>query len=370
MSNPNAAALVQKLRDIAARNRLPAEEFIALLDATFRHCGLSAGDAAVAADVVAYGTLHGSDAHGAVQMPLWVTGLLDGTIKSAPDIKVTSSLPCCAVMDADNGLGLVMGTRAIDKAVDLAKKHGMGAVAVRNSSHFGGAGYFAERAARQGLIGFAFTNASPAIAPTGSKEALLGTNPIGAAFPLPEPDPIVLDMATSMAARSRIRYMLALGQKTIPEGWALDPDGRPTNDPGLAVKGSVLPIGGPKGYGLALMVELLCSALSDGEPGFQVTYENVVKRPSTISQFFFAMNPEGFVGLDAYGRRAAHIADQVRAAKPIDGEAAPRLPGARGQAFDRRSRAEGLAMFDNLRHALKLVAETIEKRSNAFPGEV
>ena len=144
------------------------------------------------------------------------------------------------------------------------------------------------------------------------KEALLGTNPIGAAFPLPDADPIVLDMATSVVARSRIRYMLALGQKTIPDGWALDPDGKPTIDPAVAVKGSVLPIGGPKGYALSLMVELLCSALSDGEPGFQVTYENVVKRPSTISQFFFAMNPEGFVGLDRYGKRAAHIADKVK----------------------------------------------------------
>jgi LDH2 family malate/lactate/ureidoglycolate dehydrogenase len=359
----NAASLVQKLRDAAGRDRIPAEQFIALLGETFRHGGLSAEDAAIAAEVAAYGTLHGSHAHGAVQMPLYMTGLVDGTIKSTPKIAITSNLPCCMVMDADNALGLVVSRHAIDKAIELAKQYGLGAVAVRNSSHFGGAGYYAERAARQGLIGFAFTNASPAIAPTGSKEALLGTNPVGVAFPLPDADPIVADMATSVVARSRIRYMLALGQRTLPDGWALDPDGSPTTDPAVAVKGSVLPIGGPKGYALALMVELLCSALSDGEPGFQVTYENVVKRPSTISQFFFAMNPEGFVGLDAYGKRAGHIADKVRAAKAIDGEAPPRLPGTRGQAFDRKSRAEGLAMFDNLRHALKLVADVIEKRS-------
>ena len=135
-----------------------------------------------------------------------------------------------------------------------------------------------------------------------------------------------MDMATSVVARSRIRAMLALGVKELPDGWALDPDGKPTNDPAIAVKGSVLPIGGPKGYALSLMVELLCSALSDGEPGFQVTYENVVKRPSTISQFFFAMNPQGFVGLDAYGKRAAHIAGKLKSAKPIDG--APRAAAA------------------------------------------
>src|SRR5262245_10224047 len=342
---------------------MAATDFVTLIADTFRYAGLSDADADIAAEVAAYGTLHGSDAHGAVQMPLYVTGLLDGTIKSRPDVKTTNNLPCCMVMDADNALGLVIGQHAIDAAVELTKKFGMGAVAVRNSSHFGGAGYFSERAAKQGLIGFAFTNASPAIAPTGSKEALLGTNPIGAAFPLPGGEPIVMDMATSIVARSRIRYMLALGQKTIPDGWALDPDGKPTTDPAVAVKGSVLPIGGPKGYALSLMVELLCSALSDGEPGFQVTYENVVKRPSTISQFFFAMNPAGFVGLDRFGQRAGHIAGVLEKAKRIEGAAPPRLPGARGFAIERKSRGEGLAMFDNLRHALRSVADIIEKRA-------
>jgi LDH2 family malate/lactate/ureidoglycolate dehydrogenase len=129
------------------------------------------------------------------------------------------------------------------------------------------------------------------------------------------------------------------------------------------VKGSVLPIGGPKGYALSLMVELLCSALSDAEPGMKVTYENVVKRPSEISQFFFAMNPEGFVGAERYGKRAAHVADVLRNAKPIEGAQPPRLPGARGHAFNRKAQAEGLAMFDNLRHALKTVADLVEKRA-------
>ncbi len=359
----SAAGLAQRLRDAAGADRVPVDGFTLLVSELFRHAGLSASDAGIAAEVAVYGQLRGSDAHGAVQLPLYVTGLLDGTIKHSPNTVTTNSLPCCIVMDADHGLGLIVGRHAIDAAIGLAKTHGLGAVAVRNSSHFGGAGYFSERAAKQGLIGFAFTNASPAIAPTGAREAVLGTNPIGVAFPLPDADPIIADLATSVVARSRIRAMLALGQKTIPEGWAIDPDGRPTVDPAVAVKGSVLPIGGPKGYALSLMVELLCSALSDAEPGMQVTYENVVKRPSTISQFYFAMNPAGFVGLDRYGKRAAHIADTLKRAKPIEGAPPPRLPGTRGFAIERKSKAEGLAMFDNLRHALRSVADIIEKRA-------
>jgi LDH2 family malate/lactate/ureidoglycolate dehydrogenase len=358
-----ATAIVQQLRDVAGRDRMAVADFTAAIANLFRYAGLSEADAELAAEVAVHAQLHGSDAHGCVQLPLYITGLLDGTIKSTPAIKTTSKLPCCVTMDADHGLGLIVGTRATDAAIDLAKTYGLGAVAVRNSSHFSTAGFYSERAANQGLIGFAFTNASTAIAPTGSKEALLGTNPIGAGFPLPEGEPIVMDMATSIVARSRIRYMLALGQKALPEGWALDPDGKPTVDPAVAIKGSVLPIGGAKGYALSLVVELLCSALSDGEPGFQVTYENVVKRPSTISQFFCVMNPAGFVAQEDYEKRAAFIADKVTKAQPIDPAVPPRLPGARGHAVARQSQAEGVTMVDNLRHALRTVADLIEKRA-------
>lgn len=356
-----AAEVVQRLSSAAALKKMPAADFLALLRDTFSYAGLSDADAAIAAEVAGHGTLHGSDAHGAVQLPLYVVGLLDGTIKATPNVQVTSNLPACKVMDADHALGLVIGQKAIDAAIEMAKTHGMGAVAVRKSSHNGTAGYYSERAAEHGLIGMAFTNAMPAIAPTGSTEALLGTNPIGAGFPLPGADPIIVDLATSVVARSRIRAMLTQG-KMLPEGWAIDPDGKPTSDPAIAVKGSVLPIGGPKGYALALMVELLCSALSDAEPGFRILYENMAKRPSNIAQFYMALNPEGFVARDRYEARAAHVADVVTKAKPMAGAEPPRLPGARGHAINRRSLAEGVVISDNLSSALKNVAKLIESR--------
>lgn len=358
----NAAEIAKRLNEAAGQKKIDADEFVRLLRDTFRHAGLSESDAAIAADVAGHGTLHGSDAHGAVQMPLYITGLLDGTIKSRPDVKITGNLPCCKLIDADQSLGLVIGQKAIDAAIEMAKTHGMGAVAVRRSSHNGTAGYYSERAAEQGLIGMAFTNAMPAIAPTGSTEALLGTNPIGAAFPLPDADPIIIDMATSVVARSRIRAMQALG-KPLPEGWALDAEGRPTTDPAVAVKGSVLPIGGPKGYALALMVELLCSALSDAEPGFQVTYENMVKRPSNIAQFYLALNPAGFVDMKRYEARAGHVAEVITRAKPMAGSPGPRLPGARGHAANRAAKVHGLAVTDNLANALKNTARIIESRN-------
>jgi LDH2 family malate/lactate/ureidoglycolate dehydrogenase len=357
---PDKAALAARLRQTAAAANLAPAALAALVADVFVHCGVPQRDAEIGAEVALWAQTHGSDSHGVVHLPLYTRGLLDGTIKSNPAIATTQALPCSIVMDADHALGLVASRRAMDMAIDIAKNYGVGAVAVRNSSHFGAAGYYVDHAAALGLIGLAFTNASPAIAPTGGIEGLFGTNPIGVGFPLREAEPIVADMATAMVARSRIRHMLAAGQKSIPEGWALDPSGRPTTDPAAAVRGSVLPVGGPKGYALSLMVEVLCSALSDGEPGFQVTYENVVKRPSNICHFFLALDPRGFAGMQAYETRMAHIAAMVGKAKPMGDAAPPRLPGARGHAVKRKVAAEGIAMFDNLRAALNNVAGMIE----------
>jgi LDH2 family malate/lactate/ureidoglycolate dehydrogenase len=365
MTTPMAdiAALAERLRKIAGSEHVSPPVLARLVSDVFEHCGAPLADAEIGAEVALWAQLHGSDSHGVVHLPLYVRGLLDRTIKARPAFATTQPMPCCAVLDADNGLGLVASRRATDMAIDIAKKYGLGAVAVRNSSHFGAAGYYADRAAEQGLIGLAFTNAMPAIAPTGGIEGLLGTNPIGAAFPIPGAEPIIADMATAVVARSRIRHALAAGQKSIPEGWALDPSGRPTTDPAIAVKGSLLPIGGPKGYALSLMVEILCSALSDGEPGFQVTYENMVKRPSNICQFFLVINPGGFAGNERYGARVTYVAEVIGKAKAMEGETPPRLPGARGHAVKRKAVAEGIAMFGNLRGALNNVAGMIESHT-------
>lgn len=341
----------QQAEKISASERVSASDLSEFVKQVFLTCGVGEDDAQIATDVSIYAQLRGSQSHGVLHLPLYVRGLLDETIKCAPEFEFEDNLPCTRVMDADNGLGLVASRCALDTAIELAKNFGMGAVAIRNSSHFGMAGYYVDYAAQQDLIAFSFTNASPAIAPTGSAEALFGTNPIGVGFPVPDADPIVVDMATAMVARSRIKQNL-VGGKSIPEGWALDPDGQPTTDADLAVKGSVLPIGGPKGYGLALMVELLCTALSDGQPGFEVTYENQVKRSSRIGQFILVLNPDGFAGTKAYGKRAAHIADITKNAAAIDSASPPRLPGARGADLRRKYEADGIPMTQALKRAL------------------
>lgn len=345
------AYLPDALRDIVAAERVGVDRLSAFVCDLFMAAGVPEEDAGIATEILVYAQLRGSQAHGVLHMPLYLTGLVDGTIKARPEITTEQSLPCTRVMDADNALGIVASRRALDMAIGLAREYGLGAVAVRNSSHFGVAGYYCDYAADRGMISWSFSNASPAIAPSGGIEPLFGTNPIGVGFPLPDADPIVLDMATAKVARSRIKQAASLGEK-IPADWALDPDGNPTTDPDLAVAGSVLPIDGPKGYGLALMTELLCSAVSDNEPGFQILYENQARRPSLIGQFMLVMNPEGFVGMERYGKRAAHIAERVQSSRAKEEGNSPRLPGARGHALERDYRANGIPVTPVLKTSL------------------
>jgi L-2-hydroxycarboxylate dehydrogenase (NAD+) len=344
---------------ITARERVGADELAAVVRDVFVACGVPDADAEIATEVSVYAQLRGSASHGVLHLPLYVRGLLDKTVKSKPAFRWTRSLPATAVLDADNGLGLVANRRAIEEAIAMAETYGLGAVAIRDSSHCGMSGYYADFAARRGMIAMSLSNAAPAMAPTGGRIPMFGTNPIGFAFPLPDDDPIVIDMSTAMVARSRIRRAASEG-RSIPLGWALDPEGNPTTDPEQAVAGQVLPIGGPKGYGLALMVEMLCSALSDGRPGMDVTYENVVKRPSRVGQFVLAMNPDGFSGIARYNARAHRIAEEIRNAPAFDPADPPRLPGARGHSLAEEYAAHGIPVTAPLVDALSTAVGYLE----------
>jgi len=357
--------MAERLRAAAASERLAYADFFSLVGDLFCATGLTEEDARIAAEVALYPQLCGSDSHGVVTMPLYVTGLLDRTIKPRPAVRSEHPKDGTLVIDADNGLGLVESRKAMDRVIELAAAHGIGAAAMRNSSHFGAAGYYGDRAAARGMIGIAASNASPAIAPTGGVAALLGTNPIGAGVPLPGAAPMVLDMATAVVARSRIRQMLSSGERTIPEGWALDPAGRPTTDAEAAIAGSVLPIGGAKGYGLALLVEVLCSALSDGSPGDEITYENVVKRPSGIGHFFLAIDPAGFAGSNAFGRRADRLAKTIGTSAGCGGGPPPRLPGGRAQASRAERLRSGIPIAPNLKAALMQTAAILDRHPAA-----
>lgn len=307
-----------------------------------------------AAEAIVYPQLRGSISHGIFHLPLYLGSLRSGAINPAPDFVWDGQGTPHRTLDADNALGAVAGRAGMAAALEAAQTFGVGLCAVRASNHFGVGAFYAKLAADRGMIGIALSNASATMAPWGGTQPLLGTNPLAMAFPLAGETPLIIDMASSAIARARLRKAKEAGE-TIPESWALGPDGNPTSDAAAAMDGTVLPFGGAKGYGIALAVELLCASLAGGPHGWETRrLSSPGQQPAGISHFFLAIDPtrsEGTAG--AFAEHAAEAAAAIRGSQPAPGGGVPRLPGDRSMALERERRENGIPIDDKLHAALR-----------------
>jgi LDH2 family malate/lactate/ureidoglycolate dehydrogenase len=257
-------------------------------------------DAHVVADVLVTADARGIPSHGIVRLHThYGKGLRVGTIAPKADVKVVSETSATLLLDGGNGLGHVIAHNAMERCIEKARHAHLAAVCVRNSNHFGIAGYYAMMALRRDLIGVCMTNARPTVAPTHSRVAALGTNPIAVAIPAGKERPIVLDMATSVVPIGKITLLDLLG-KRIPAGWGIDSAGEGTNEPGKVLAGgAALPLGGAevtagyKGYGLALVVDVLSGLLSGAGSSFGVGDPDG-PRPANVGHFFLAIDVGAF----------------------------------------------------------------------------
>jgi len=274
--------------------------------------------------------LRGVASHGVVRLPIYIKRLADGGTNATPKPRIVRQTRTTAVFDGDNGLGHLVGIKAMELAIEKASEGDCTFVAVRNSNHFGTAAYYAEMAARHDMIGFSFTiGAINHMAPWGGAEALLGNNPFAVAFPSREAFPVVLDMACSVAARGKI-IVAAKEGKPIPPDWATGPDGHPTTDAVEALKGFVIPIGGPKGYALTLTVGLLSTMLSGAFFGRDVgeLYEKTAEAQNS-GHLFGVLPVASFDDLDSYLDRMDKAISDIRGAKKASGVERIYLPGER-----------------------------------------
>jgi LDH2 family malate/lactate/ureidoglycolate dehydrogenase len=209
----------------------------------------------------------------------------------------------------------------------MAREHGIAAVGVKNSNHFGIGAYYAMMGLKDDMIAVVCTNTSPLMAPFGGKEAFLGTNPIAIAIPAGDQYPVVLDMATSLVPRGKIEVAARKGEK-IPVGWAIDADGRPTQDPAEALKGTLLPMGGPKGYGLALMVDILAGILTEAAFGDNIgSLFGDMDKPQNVGHFMLAIDPSGFRSLDRFKTTMDNLIVSIKNSAPAEGVKELFLPG-------------------------------------------
>jgi LDH2 family malate/lactate/ureidoglycolate dehydrogenase len=349
----------------------PIEALREFCTRVFLHFGVPKNDAMQAAEVLASADLRGIDSHGVARLHSYFDMLSEGRINPKPEIKVVRSTLSTATVDGDNGLGLVVGPQANRTAMDMAEKAGSGWVSVRNTNHFGIAGYYVLKAQERDLIGWAMTNSTMLVTPLWGAERMLGTNPIAIAFPGKEEPPIVVDMATSAAAYGKIEIARWRGEP-IPEGWAIDSQGRPTTNPNDMVDGgALLPLGsdrdrgGHKGYGLAIMVDVLCGALSGANwgpfaPPFALRQE-IPKRSvgKGIGHFFGAMRIDGFMDGDSFKRQIDDYIRVFRATKPAPGTNGPLIPGDPEREMEQVRRKKGVPLVLPVLKELRDISQKI-----------
>jgi LDH2 family malate/lactate/ureidoglycolate dehydrogenase len=282
------------------------------------------------ADIVAHSLvdadLCGVGSHGVSRLTDYLKRLEAGLVKRETNITLIRETTTTALLDADNGWGQVASVQAMDTAITKALEHGTGFVGVRNSNHNGTAAYYTRIAAERGCIGIATTNTSALMVPFGAMEPSLGTNPISISVPAgPGKDPVVLDMATSNVARGKIILASKKGE-SIPEGWAITKDGEPTTDPIKALQGYILPMG-PKGSGLAIIVDILSGVLTGALFGKQIPRMYDDPEPQQIGHFFGAISVEAFMDMPFFSQRMKEKVDETVNSTPMKGFDRVYMPG-------------------------------------------
>lgn len=282
--------------------------------------GMPDDDAWVTARCLVEADLRGVETHGVVRLPHYLNRVRLGLMKVRPDIRVTRTTPVAAAVDGDDGFGFVVATRAMTEALDMAATYGIGMVAVRRSNHFGMAASYVLQAVRAGFMSMVFTNASRSMPPWGGRDAVLGTSPFAASAPGGEGPPFVLDMAPAVVARGKIRLAAKRGQP-IPEGWGLDKEGRPTTDPNAVLDdGVVLPIGGPKGSALSMMMDIFGGVFTGSAFAGDVTNHTLeFTKPSDVGHFMLAIKPGLFVSEADFRTRMDVLTSRVKGGRRAHG---------------------------------------------------
>ncbi len=288
--------------------------------------GVSREDAQVVADTLVFSDLRGVSSHGVARLATYVRRVKLGLINPRALPCVVRKTVSTALVDGGNGFGQVATVKAINLAIEMAGAAGVAVVGVRNSNHFGTAAYYAMVAVKAGMIGMVLSNAAPAMAPWGGTLAMLGTNPLAVGIPAREEPPILLDMSTSVAARGKIRLAARKGEM-IPEGWALDSKGQPTRVPQEALTGTLLPISGPKGYGLALVIDLLAGLLTGSGFGRGVKALDDLSGPVRAGHFVAAVSVDAFADPVGFLADVDSLIREIRQCPRMAGVQRIYLPG-------------------------------------------
>jgi len=313
---------------------VPLEMLERFMIEVFVKTGVPEADAKICAEVLAEADRRGIESHGIARFKtIYIDRIEAGIINPFTNIEVVRETPTTVVLDGNNGMGQVIATKAMELAIQKASKLGMGMVAVRNSNHYGIAGYYASMAIKAGMIGITGTNARPSVAPTFGVENLLGTNPLTFGMPSDEPFPFLIDCATSIIQRGKVEVYARLG-KPLPKGWVIDKNGESKTDSAQVLEdlskgdAALVPLGGIgektsgyKGYGYATVVEILSSALQGGAFLTALSgYKDGRREPHRLGHFFIAIDIKAFTELEDFKKTTGSILRQLRNSTKMPGQ--------------------------------------------------
>ena len=338
--------------------KYPPEKLRDFSQKTFEFFDVPKEDAKLASEVLSMSDIRGIDSHGVARLHTYFDMLENKRINPKPNIKIIRESLSTATVDGDNGLGLVVGPKANEIAMNKASEAGTGWVSVSNTNHYGIAGYYVIKALEKDLIGWSMTNTTKLVAPLWGAERMLGTNPIAIAFPAKEEPPIIIDLATCAAAYGKIEIANRKSDK-IPEGWAIDSEGNQNINPEKMINGgALLPLGsdrergGHKGYGLAIMVDFLCAVLSGANwgpftPPFALRQEIPEKSVGKgIGHFFGAMRVDAFIDPDEFKMQTDDYIRTMRSTKPAPGTNGPIIPGDPEREAEEIRSKEGIPLVE------------------------
>lgn len=320
-----------------------ADRLIAFAEAVLTALGLPDVDAHLVADSLVRADLWGHQSHGVMRLSWYAARIRAGVVRATTETETIVDAGAVAVLDGRDGVGQVIASRAAREAIRRAKAHGIGAVAVRNSNHFGTAAYFTRLATPEGCIGILTTNASPAMAPWGGRKKIVGNNPWSVAAPAGSHPPLVLDIANTVVARGKV-FLARQRGLPIPDGWAINAAGEPTTDPAEALAGIILPMGEHKGYAISVALDVLSGVLTGSAFGTGVHGPYQSEHRGGCGHLMIALNIEAFLPLGEFNARMERLIDELKSAPLAKGFDAVFYPGEREALSEERSLREGLQL--------------------------
>ncbi|TDZ14239.1 L-sulfolactate dehydrogenase [Colletotrichum orbiculare MAFF 240422] len=307
--------------------------------------GLPEDDATLMAGCLVQADTRGVDTHGLARLQQYIERVQSGLVNAKANISITEKTPVAAHADGDNGFGFIVASKAMQDAIRRAETYGIGIVTAEHSNHFGMGATYVLQALEAGMISLVFTNSAKQMPPFGGKETLLGISPFAAGAPSRNEVPYVLDMAPSVVAKGKIRRAARRGEK-IPLGWAYDRDGKPTEDAEEALNGSMAPIGGPKGSGIAILMDVMSGVLSGAAFGGDVGDQYKEARPQNVGHCFIAIKPDVFMSSEQFRARMDTLVRRVHGVTPADGFGEVLFPGEPEHRLAEERRVQGLPFAD------------------------